>query len=513
MTKIRHNIKKVLIANRGEIALRIIRTLREMGIRSVAIYSEADARSLHVKMADESVALSGVLSKDTYLNIPKIIEAAKLTQSDAIHPGFGFLSENSNFVAEVEKQGIIFIGPTQDSMLRMGDKIQAKNLMIAAGVPVVPGSREPLDEKKLKSFVKEHGYPVILKAAAGGGGRGMRVVRQDQDLTPSLEACQREALNYFGNDQVFVERYIEQPRHIEFQVLGDGQGHVVHLFERDCSVQRRHQKLFEEAPSSYLNDSQRKKLGEIAVMAAKSVNYRGAGTIEMICESPEKVYFMEMNTRIQVEHPVTEMITGVDLIHEQICIARGEPLRFKQEDIRIKGWAMEARINAEDPCKGFMPTPGRIKNLHLPHGPFTRLDTHIYEGYEVPEFYDSMICKTIAWAENRSACLSRMERILSELSIDGIATTIPFHLALLQHPKFCDGKITTRFLEEEEKYFQDFYQKNSEMTELEQIASQVISAIQIQNLNSSNIQPAAGYDHFRNRWKNKSQQESVRGDL
>ncbi|MFW7377822.1 MAG: acetyl-CoA carboxylase biotin carboxylase subunit [Oligoflexus sp.] len=445
----RPRLQRILIANRGEIAVRIIRTVRDLGLQSVALYSDADQDSLHRKLADFAIHLPGRSSADTYLNIPAIIAAAKAAGVDAVHPGYGFLSENSNFAQAVTETGMKFIGPTPEAIATMGDKVQAKKLMQEHGVPTVPGSPGAIEKvEDLMALLAEIGFPMILKAAAGGGGRGMRVVYQKDELATAFTACQREAQAYFGNPQVFAERYIEHPRHIEIQVLCDGENGV-HLFERDCSIQRRHQKLLEEAPSLYLDDKQRDRLGQLAVKAALAVGYEGAGTVEFICESPEQAYFMEMNTRIQVEHPVTEMITGVDLIAEQIKVANGEPLSLTQKHIHISGWSVEARINAEDVSQGFVPRPGILKRLQLPAGPGIRLDTHIYAGYEVPGEYDSMIAKLISWAPTRDEALARLRRALQELEIEGIPTTAAFHEALVQHPRFVSGEFSTRFLEEE----------------------------------------------------------------
>ncbi|MBM4252323.1 MAG: acetyl-CoA carboxylase biotin carboxylase subunit [Deltaproteobacteria bacterium] len=447
-------IKRVLIANRGEIAVRIIRTLRELGIESVAVYSDADASSQHRFLADFAVRLPGITSAETYLQIPRLVEAIRSSGADAVHPGYGFLSESSEFARAIEKAGAIFIGPPPEAMDRMGNKIHARNLMIEHGVPVVPGAAAPLkDAAELKKLAHEIGYPLILKAAGGGGGRGMRVVRQDSDLEPALTACQREAQAYFGNPEVFCERFIERPRHIEFQVLFDAHGNGVHLFERDCSVQRRHQKLFEEAPSSYLSPKQRDDIGAKAVAAAKAAGYVSAGTIEFICESPDRAYFMEMNTRIQVEHPVTEMITGLDLIAWQIRIAQGERLPFKQSDLQPNGWAMEARINAEDPALDFAPSAATVQAMTLPGGPFVRVDTHLYPGYKIPDTYDSMVAKVIVWAKTRPEAIVRMERALSELRLEGVQTTVPFQEALLALPAFRDGDFTTKLIEEQAAYW------------------------------------------------------------
>lgn len=441
--------KKVLIANRGEIAVRIIRCLREMGIRSVAVFSDADEDSRHRWMADEAIRLLGNRSADTYLDQKKLIDALRLSQADALHPGYGFLSENAGFAQAVTDAGFVFIGPSADAMHKMGDKVAARNLMREAKVPIVPGSHEPLQSwDELRVLAQDIGYPLIIKAAAGGGGRGMRVVRKDADLAAAYEACTREAQDYFGNPAIFCERYIEHGRHVEIQILGDAHGHAIHLFERDCSVQRRHQKLIEEAPSQYLTQAQRERLGEIAVRAAKAVNYCGAGTIEFICESPELCYFMEMNTRIQVEHPVTECITGVDLIKEQILVAAGFALSYAQKDISIRGWAIELRINAEDPTLNFAPCAARIESLQLPAGPGVRVDTHIYPKYQIPEFYDSMIAKLIVYGRDREDTIAKLLRALAELKIGGVTTTAGFHEQVLQDEVFRSGKYSTRYVDE-----------------------------------------------------------------
>lgn len=442
--------KRVLIANRGEIALRIIRALRELGIESVAVYSDADAASKHRFLADYAVRLPGRLSSETYLRMDLIAEAVRVSESDAVHPGFGFLSESPAFVRYIEAETkATFIGPSADAMEKMGDKIAARNLMQKAGVHVVPGSMEPLKTfHDVDRLVKDIGYPIILKAAAGGGGRGMRIVEDSSTLQSSLEACQREALQYFGNPDVFCERFIRKGRHIEFQVLADSFGNAVHLFERDCSLQRKHQKVIEEAPSQYLTVEGRKRMGEMAVAAAKAVNYSGAGTIEFICESPDQAYFMEMNTRIQVEHPATEMITGVDLIKEQVRVAEGHTLRFEQKDLKINGHAIECRINAEDPFQGFMPSPGLVSQVDWPAGPFTRVDTHVYAGYEIPKEYDSMIAKVLTWGGTREEARARASRALAELRIDGIRTNCGFLQRLLDSKTFVDSEMSTRFIDE-----------------------------------------------------------------
>lgn len=451
-------IKRLLIANRGEIAVRIIRAARDLGIETVALYSDADQFSLHVKLSDYAVRLPGNTAAETYLNIPAIVEAIKSTQADAVHPGYGFLSENAEFADAVTKAGAKFVGPSAKAMRLMGDKIAAKHLMKEHKVPCVPGSENPLkDVEDLKKHAKEIGFPMILKAAAGGGGRGMRVVRSMDDLADSFAACTREAQSYFGNPAVFCERYIENPRHIEVQVLFDEHGNGVHLFERDCSIQRRHQKLIEEAPSKFLNPEQRAEIGRRAVVAAKAAGYSSAGTIEFICESPERVYFMEMNTRIQVEHTVSEEISDIDLVRWQILIACGQKLTFKQEDIKLRGWAIEARINAEDPAKGFLPGPGRVNQVRFPAGPGVRVDSHLYPGYEIPQFYDSMVAKLIVWGPSREEAIERMQRALAEFEIDGVPTTAKFHEAVLRHPIFLEGTHNTGFVEKEATYFKEAF--------------------------------------------------------
>lgn len=445
--------KRVLVANRGEIACRIIRTLKELGIESVAVYSEADRDSLHIRMADLAINIGGRAPKESYLAIDKIVAAIEASESDGVHPGYGFLSENYLFAKQVaEKTQATFIGPSIHSMSLMGDKISAKKLMKAHNIPTVPGCEDEIANlSSLENIAKEIGFPLILKAAAGGGGRGMRIVHESQSLSSAYESCRREAENYFGNPSIFCERYIANPRHIEFQVLFDSYGNGIHLYERDCSIQRRHQKLFEEAPSNYLTPSQREKLGAIAVKAASAANYTGAGTIEFICESSDKAYFMEMNTRIQVEHPVTEMITGIDLIAAQIKVASGQRLPWKQEDIRIHGWAMESRINAEDASQGFLPQVGVISNLHLPQGPFTRVDSHIYAGFEISDAYDSMIAKLITWGSDRNEARLRLLRALKEFVLGGLKTTCDFQEKLLLHPKFIESSFSTHFIAENEQ--------------------------------------------------------------
>ncbi|QNL50078.1 acetyl-CoA carboxylase biotin carboxylase subunit [Olivibacter sp. SDN3] len=438
--------KKILIANRGEIALRIIRTCREMGIKSVAVYSTADRESLHVRFADEAVCIGPPASKDSYLNIPNIISAAELTNADAIHPGYGFLSENEKFSTICRDYGIKFIGATPEQIRGMGDKASAKETMRAAGVPTIPGSDGlvPSIKEGLK-IANEIGYPIILKATAGGGGRGMRVVWNDQEFEPAWDSARQEAGAAFGNDGIYLEKFVEDPRHIEIQVIGDQYGTVCHLSERDCSIQRRHQKLVEEAPSPFITTELRQKMGEAAIAGARAVNYEGAGTIEFLVDKHRNFYFMEMNTRIQVEHPVTEEVINFDLIKEQIKVAAGVPLSGKNYEPNMH--AIECRINAEDPFNNFRPSPGRITTFHSPGGHGVRVDTHVYAGYQIPSNYDSMIAKLICVAQTREEAISTMERALSEFVIEGIKTTIPLHLKLMKDPNFRAGNFTTKFME------------------------------------------------------------------
>ena len=439
---------KILIANRGEIALRIIRACRELNIQTVAIYSEADRESLHVRFADEAVCIGPAPSTDSYLNIPAIVSAAEITDVEAIHPGYGFLSENAHFAEICESCNITFIGPAPATIRAMGDKVMAKITMRKSGIPLTPGGEGVIkDSKEALSVAKKIKYPVIIKATAGGGGKGMRVCHNDVTLASAFSIAQNEAEVNFGNPNVYIEKYLENPRHIEFQILGDGQGHVIHLGERDCSIQRRHQKLLEETPSPALDAKLRKKMGDASVKAARAVNYKGAGTIEYLLDKNGDFYFMEMNTRIQVEHPVTEMVTGIDIVKEQIKIASGQKLKIKQDDVKIKGAAIECRINAEDPKNNFMPCPGKIEQLNFPGGPGVRLDTHIYPGYSIVPYYDSMIAKLITYGNSRQEAIRVMNRALQEFYISPIKTTIDLHLDILRHPKFIEGNISTHFLE------------------------------------------------------------------
>ena len=446
--------QKILIANRGEIAVRIIRACREMGIRTVAVYSEADKDCLHTLLADEAICIGPAPSSQSYLNMERILSATVAMKADAIHPGFGFLSENARFAKLCQQCNITFIGPSAEIINRMGNKSEARNTMMQAGVPVVPGSKEPVyTAEDGLVMAKEIGFPVMIKASSGGGGKGMRISRSEEDFTEHFNAAQLESVKGFSDDTMYIEKYIEKPRHVEFQIMGDKFGHVVHLGERDCSIQRRHQKVMEESPCEVISPELRKKMGEVAVKAAKAVNYENAGTIEFLLDKDKNFYFMEMNTRIQVEHPVTELVSGIDLIKEQIRVAAGEPLSVSQEDIQIKGHAIECRINAENPKKHFMPCPGRITNVHIPGGNGVRVDTHIYNDYKVPANYDSMLMKLIVYDKDRASAIAKMRSALGEVIIEGIETNIDFQYEILENEAFQKGDTDTGFIE---KYFPDY---------------------------------------------------------
>jgi acetyl-CoA carboxylase biotin carboxylase subunit len=441
--------KKILVANRGEIALRIIRAARELGIETVAVYSEIDRDSLHVRLADEAVCIGPAPSASSYLHIPRIISAAEVTAADAIHPGYGFLSENAHFAEICETCKIQFIGPTAEMIRKMGDKAEARRTMIAAGVPVTPGSEGTIASvDEAVKIAKELGYPVIIKAAAGGGGKGMRIAHDESSLQNGIRTAQAEAEANFGSGAVYLERYVQKPRHIEVQILGDRHGGIVHLGERECSIQRRHQKLIEESPSVALTPDLRARMGQAAVKGASSIKYEGAGTIEFLLGPDGEFYFMEMNTRIQVEHPVTEEVTRLDLIKAQIAVAAGDKLPWKQDEIRLDGHALECRINAERPDQNFQPSPGLVKYFHAPGGPGIRVDSHLYSGYRVPPTYDSMVAKIIAWGRDRNESIARMRRALEETVVEGIDTTLPFHLRILDDEGFRKGEIHTGYLEE-----------------------------------------------------------------
>ncbi|MGZ8311222.1 MAG: acetyl-CoA carboxylase biotin carboxylase subunit [Allosphingosinicella sp.] len=440
-------IEKVLIANRGEIALRVHRACHEMGIKTVAVHSTADSEAMHVRLADETVCIGPPPASESYLNIPNIISAAEISHADAIHPGYGFLSENARFAEIVESHGIIWIGPKPEHIRVMGDKVEAKRTAAKLGLPLVPGSDGPVEgPEEARAVAAETGYPLLVKAASGGGGRGMKIVRSEAELDSQLSQARSEAKAAFGDDTVYIEKYLGDPRHIEFQVFGDGNGNAIHLGERDCSLQRRHQKVLEEAPSPVISAEQREHMGGIVAKAMADMGYRGAGTIEFLYENGE-FFFIEMNTRLQVEHPVTEAITGLDLVREQIRIADGEPLTLRQQDVQFRGHAIECRINAEDP-QTFAPSPGLVKQFHAPGGLHVRVDSGLYSGYRVPPYYDSMIAKLIVWGFTRDGAMRRLRRALEEFVVDGVKTTVPLHQALVEDPEFQRGEYTIKWLEE-----------------------------------------------------------------
>ena len=440
--------KKILIANRGEIAVRIVRACKEMDIKAVAVFSDADKKSLHVKYADEAVNIGKPLSKRSYLNQDNIIKAATETGAEAIHPGYGFLSESESFAKACEDNGLVFIGPSPDNLAIAGHKSTARKTLIELGFQVIPGSKEIISsEEESFDLAGQVGYPVIIKASGGGGGRGMRIINQASELVDGLRIASGEARAAFGDPGLYLEKYMKKPRHIEIQILGDKCGHYVHLGERECSIQKRYQKLIEEAPSPFIDESMRKKMGETAILVARAIGYTNAGTIEFLVDSNKKYYFMEINSRIQVEHPVTEMVTGIDLVQQQILIAACGKLELDQDDIRHDGWSIECRINAEDPEDNFMPSPGVITDLVMPKGPGVRVDTHIHEGYEVPPFYDSLIGKLIVWGKNRDVAIRRMQSALSKFQVKGIKVTVPFHERVLKDTDFIQGNLDTHFLE------------------------------------------------------------------
>jgi acetyl-CoA carboxylase biotin carboxylase subunit len=440
--------QKLLIANRGEIAVRIIRACREMGIKTVAVYSQADADALHTQLADESICIGKAEAKDSYLNMERILSATIASGADAIHPGFGFLSENSKFAELCEKCNIAFIGPSAKTIEETGNKSEARNAMVRAGVPVIPGTKNPIFTAEAgRKFADEIGYPVMIKAALGGGGKGMRVVRNSEEFEKNFQNAQREAENGFGDNSMYIEKYIEHPKHIEFQILADNEGNTIHLGERDCSVQRRHQKMIEESPCTALDDALRQQMGEMAVRAAKAVGYRNAGTVEFLLDNHRQFYFMEINTRIQVEHGVTELVTGIDLVKEQIRIAAGEKLGLRQSDIHLTGHAMEVRINAENPDKNFAPCPGTIQELHIPGGNGVRIDTAVYPGYIIPPYYDSMIMKVMVYDKDRESALKKMRSTLGEVIIEGVTTNLDFQYEILKNKEFESGAVHTDFIE------------------------------------------------------------------
>ena len=497
-------IKKILIANRGEIAIRIMRTCREMGIATVAVFSDADRTSMHVRYADEAYNIGPAASILSYLKSDKIIEIAINCQADAIHPGYGFLSENAEFARQCAESGIIFIGPSPEVIDQMGDKIKARLTMIAAGVPVVPGTTESIKtEKEAIETIRQIGLPVMVKASAGGGGKGMRLITKETDIASSVRSAQSEALASFGNDSVYIEKYISSPHHIEFQILGDQHGNVLHLFERECSVQRRHQKMLEETPSPLMTPELRLKMGGYAVEAARAVNYSGAGTIEFLVDNDLNFYFLEMNTRLQVEHPITERVTGIDLVKQQILIAEGHPISFSQDQLKQTGHAIECRIYAEDSDNNFMPNPGKIYNITEPLGFGVRTDGYVYEGYEIPIHYDSMISKLIVWAENRTEAIERMKRALYEYKITGVKTSIKFLERIMDTPDFRSGNYDTNFIEKNKDMLHAAYKCSEDCEDM------VIIATYIEYLDQLNIaQTSKQMYPAKNRWKKYTYQKN-----
>jgi acetyl-CoA carboxylase biotin carboxylase subunit len=490
-------IQKVLVANRGEIAVRVMRTCREMGIRTVAVYSDADRRSMHVRYADEAIHIGPAPSRESYLRMDKILDVAKQTKADAIHPGYGFLSENAEFSEACKKEGIIFIGPDAHAINTMGDKISARKTMEAAGVPIVPGTLNPIDdEDEAITKIKEIGLPVMIKASAGGGGKGMRMVKEEKDIVSAIRSARSEALDAFNDGSVYIEKYIQSPHHIEFQILADNHGNALHLFERECSVQRRHQKVVEETPSPLLNQEVRMKMGEDAVNAAKAVNYSGAGTVEFVMDDDLNYYFLEMNTRLQVEHPITERVVGVDLVREQINIANNEKLSFKQEDLMQHGHAIECRIYAEDPDNNFMPSPGVIKHITEPLGVGVRTDGYVYEGFEIPMHYDPMISKLIVWGSDRDTAIARMRRALYEYKITGVKTSIRFLEKVMEHRVFQSGKYNTTFID---KYGDDLFEKEECTGECQDMA--IIAAFLDYQHKLAKAKPPKHGGQMTNNWK------------
>ncbi len=488
-------INKILVANRGEIALRVMRSCREMNIKTVAVFSEADRKSMHVRYADEAYHIGPAPSVESYLHIDKIIDVAKKSNADAIHPGYGFLSENAAFADRCEKEGFIFIGPSSFAIATMGDKLTARKTMTDAGVPVVPGTSEELsDENAAHEIAKEIGLPIMIKASAGGGGKGMRLVYKEDEIINAVRAAKSEAKSAFGNDTIYIEKYIESPHHIEFQILADKYGNTIHLFERECSVQRRHQKVIEETPSPIMNDKVREEMGKYAVAAAKAVNYYGAGTVEFIVDKNLDYYFLEMNTRLQVEHPITERVVGVDLVKEQIKIADGKTLEIKQEELKQYGHAIECRIYAEDPDKNFMPSPGKIEHITEPLGLGVRHDGYVYEGYEIPIFYDPLISKLIVWAKNRKEAIDRMKRALWAYKITGIKTTIPFLARIMENEDFKNGRYNTHFIEDNYKFLMSRENCGKRCQDIAIIAAYIhyenkIDKLKTVNKNGNNINP------------------------
>ncbi len=505
-------IKKVLIANRGEIALRIMRSCKEMGIKTVAVFSEADRTSHHVRYADDAYFIGPSPSKESYLVIDKIIEIAKLSNADAIHPGYGFLSENAEFSDRCKKEGIIFIGPSSHAISTMGDKIKARQTMIKAGVPVVPGTKEKLTGIKkakevINNIIKKTGFPIIIKASAGGGGKGMRLVRNKKDIDNAVETAKSEAMASFGDDSVYIEKYIESPHHIEFQILADQHGNVIHLCERECSVQRRHQKVIEETPSPLMTPKLREEMGRKAIAAAKAVGYVGAGTIEFLVDDNLNYYFLEMNTRLQVEHPITEEVIGIDLVKEQISIANGNKLRLKQSDVNQHGHSIECRIYAEDPDNNFMPAPGIIKHISEPMGFGVRIDGYVYEGFEIPIFYDPMISKLIVWASTRKGAIDRMKRVLYEYKITGVKTSINFLARAMDCPDFIAGKYNTHFIEKNMDFLMQPHKKRKKV--IDDVAVIAAYIDYIINLEENAPKTSIEDTHAVNRWKDFGKKKAL----
>ncbi len=499
-------IKKILVANRGEIAIRVMRSCREAGIKSVAVFSEADRNSMHVRYADEAYYIGPAPSAQSYLVIDNIIKAAKDSGADAIHPGYGFLSENAEFSDRCKKEGIIFIGPSSYAINTMGDKITARKTMQAANVPVVPGTTEPIkDIKEAVEIIKNIGLPVMIKASAGGGGKGMRLVKNEEDIISSVSAAKSEALAAFGNDAVYIEKFIESPHHIEFQILCDKHGNCVHLFERECSVQRRHQKVVEETPSPIMTPEVREEMGRHAVAAAKAVNYEGAGTIEFIVDDNLNYYFLEMNTRLQVEHPITELVTGVDLVAEQIRVANGEKLSFSQEDLKQTGHAIEIRVYAEDPANNFMPSPGKIHKLREPLGPGIRHDGYIYPGYVIPMEYDPMISKMIVWANDRQGAINRMKRAIDDYILTGVKTSLPFLKKVMEAPDFVKGGYNTQFIEKN----MDILMPNDEPTQEETDLAAITAFVDFLNQEKKVSRTTDQQNQTRNYWKEFGRRKGV----
>jgi acetyl-CoA carboxylase biotin carboxylase subunit len=490
-------IKKLLVANRGEIAVRVMRSCKELGIKTVAVFSDADRKAKHVRYADEAYYIGASPSSESYLRMDKIMEVAKKSGADAIHPGYGFLSENGDFAELCEQEGIIFIGPSPYAIHTMGDKITARQTMMEAGVPVVPGTKEKISsEKRALEIIREIGFPVMIKASAGGGGKGMRMVKEESELINAIRGARSEAKSAFGDDAVYIEKYISSPHHIEFQILADQFGHTIHLCERECSVQRRHQKVVEETPSPLMTDELREKMGKDAVAAAKAVNYYGAGTIEFLVDDDLNYYFLEMNTRLQVEHPITERVVGVDIVREQINIANGLPLTYTQDQIKQRGHSIECRIYAEDPDNNFMPSPGIIKEIVEPLGLGVRTDGYMYEGFEIPIFYDPMISKLIVWGESRQEAIMRMRRVLDEYKISGVKTSLSFLRSIMETPAFVDGKYNTHFIEENIDFLLSKRNCDKNCEDIAIIAGFIEYLSKLEK-----IQPTTQFEVYFNKWK------------